>query len=271
MLTLVLSLLKEVIPTLYNSIYKASEHLATEINSLERKLTTLPDGNLICCHHKSFFKWYHRTATDRIYIPKSNESLIQALSQKKYLTCLLEDYQNEKYAMDAYLKTHKDSKVNKLFQTTPELTKFLSCPTHSNSDILQEWINEPFPTNPNHPENLIHLTPNGHSTRSKSEAMIAMSLFNNNIPYRYECKLILNNICIYPDFTIMHPITYQIYYWEHFGMLDDPDYYNSFCKKINLYTASGIIPMQNLIITTETINTPLTTLNIQKTIDFFLK
>lgn len=270
MLTLFLSLFKEVITTLYENILNASQHLATEIEDLERKLTTLPNGNLICCHHNSFCKWYHKTSTDRIYIPKSNESLIQPLAQRKYLTCLLEDYQSEKEAMDAYLRKHKDSKIEKLFQTTPEISKFLP-KTKDKSHILEKWINEPFQTNPNHPEKLIHLTPNGHSTRSKSEAMIAMSLFNNNIPYRYECKLELNNFTIYPDFTIMHPITYQIYYWEHFGMLDDTEYYNTVCKKINMYTSNGIIPMQNLIITCETINSPLTTLSIQKTIDCFLK
>ena len=40
--------------------------------------------------------------------------------------------------------------------------------------------------------------------RSKSEAMIAMSLYVQKIPYRYECELKLGSITLFPDFTIRH-------------------------------------------------------------------
>ena len=59
--------------------------------------------------------------------------------------------------------------------------------------------------------------------RSKSEAMIAMSLYVQKIPYRYECELKLGSITLFPDFTIRHPETGEIFYWEHFGMMDKPD------------------------------------------------
>ncbi|MFQ8777759.1 MAG: hypothetical protein ACLR78_10425 [Roseburia sp.] len=60
--------------------------------------------------------------------------------------------------------------------------------------------------------------------RSKSEAMIAMLLHLNAIPYRYECALSLGGVTLFPDFTIRHPVTGVLYYWEHFGLMDDPAY-----------------------------------------------
>lgn len=36
--------------------------------------------------------------------------------------------------------------------------------------------------------------------RSKSEAMIAMNLYVQKIPYRYECELKLGSITLFPRF-----------------------------------------------------------------------
>ena len=54
--------------------------------------------------------------------------------------------------------------------------------------------------------------------------MIAMLLHLNAIPYRYECALSLGGVTLFPDFTIRHPGTGALYYWEHFGLMDDPAY-----------------------------------------------
>jgi len=62
--------------------------------------------------------------------------------------------------------------------------------------------------------------------RYKSEVFIDMALFTNNIPFRYECALELGHSTLYPDFTIRHPKTGEICYWEHFGLMDDPSYRN---------------------------------------------
>ena len=63
---------------------------------------------------------------------------------------------------------------------------------------------------------------NGKMLRSKSEAMIEQALLYANIPYRYECKLELDNKILYPDFTMLHPEMKEKYYWEHMGMMDNP-------------------------------------------------
>lgn len=93
--------------------------------------------------------------------------------------------------------------------------------------------------------------------RSKSEAFIDMLLHANKIPFRYECALTLGSITYYPDFTIMHPKTGEIFYWEHFGMMDDPAYAGKAFSKLHNYSKHGIIPSINLITTYETQDHPL--------------
>ena len=56
------------------------------------------------------------------------------------------------------------------------------------------------------------------------ETIIDKLLFDAGIPFRYEDKLVLGDNTIYPDFTVRHPRTAEYYYWEHFGLLDEPKY-----------------------------------------------
>lgn len=69
------------------------------------------------------------------------------------------------------------------------------------SQELQEWVNTPYQKNERNPENLVNKTQSGHRVRSKSEALIAMFLHKNKIPFRYECLLQINAISIFPNFT----------------------------------------------------------------------
>ena len=62
---------------------------------------------------------------------------------------------------------------------------------------------------------------------------------------------------MYPDFTIKHPKTGKIYYWEHFGRMDDPKYAQNAISKLESYIKNGIIPDIDLISTYETKEHPL--------------
>ena len=62
---------------------------------------------------------------------------------------------------------------------------------------------------------------------------------------------------LFPDFTIRHPKSGEFYYWEHFGLIDDPGYRKNAMSKLQLYASHGIFPTINLITTYETKYTPL--------------
>lgn len=68
-------------------------------------------------------------------------------------------------------------------------------------------------------------------------------LLTNKIPFRYECELQLEETTLYPDFTLRHPLTGQVFYWEHFGMMDNPNYCRNATTKLQLYFSHGIIPL----------------------------
>lgn len=97
-----------------------------------------------------------------------------------------------------------------------------------------------------------------------------MALHVKGIPFRYECALPLGDTIVYPDFTIRHPVTGEIYYWEHFGKMDNPKYAQNCMYKLQNYTSHGILPGINLITTYETQKKPLTSETIERVISEYL-
>ena len=55
----------------------------------------------------------------------------------------------------------------------------------------------------------------------------------------------------------LHPQTETVYYYEHFGMMDDAVYAKNAYSRLQLYATYGIIPSIQLITTYETKDHPL--------------
>ncbi len=134
-------------------------------------------------------------------------------------------------------------------------------------DYSTNWSSEDYDHNLSHPENLIHKTICGYMVRSKSEAIIANCLFLNKIPHRYECALHLDDLLFYPDFTILHPKTHKLFYWEHFGMMDRPSYCEHTFHKLKIYSQYHIIPSIHLITTYETQAHPIDSGQVQRLVN----
>lgn len=96
-----------------------------------------------------------------------------------------------------------------------------------------------------------------------------MFLYKYKIPFRYECILQLDDIFIFPDFTIRHPETGEVFYWEHFGMMDNPNYSKKVLSKLQLYISNGIIPSIQLITTYETKENPLSSEVVEKIVEHY--
>ena len=156
-----------------------------------------------------------------------------------------------------------------MLEETSEFSNLLTTYFSTKISNLSDWTTTPYEKNTNHPEGLKFKTINGYYVRSKSELIIANILISNNIPFRYECALNLGGVTIYPDFTIMHPKTKQIFYWEHFGMIDNPSYASGANSKLHTYISNEIYPTINLITTYETKGYPLNISMVEEIIKYY--
>lgn len=244
---------------IYQKMLKESLRLRGLITRLRREIEKLPDGKLVCIQNGKYHQWYQSDGHIKKYIKKKNKKLIEKLAIKKYLSYQLEDYENERRAIEYYLKHHREDvgKAEHLLTNHSEYRELLSPYFKTNSKELQDWMQEPFEQNTQYNENLILKTISGHTVRSKSEVIIDTLLYINKIPFRYECALKIGKKTYYPDFTIKHPKTGKIYYWEHFGKMTDEEYVRKTCSKLQVYALHGIIPTMNLIMTFETPEHPL--------------
>ena len=125
-----------------------------------------------------------------------------------------------------------------------------------------------------HPENLIHASKRGEKLRSKAEVDIANELFahSDELLYFYELPIYIAalNKYFYPDFTIINLRTGEIWFWEHLGVMDNPEYASNSIYKINMYATEGIVLGKNLLLTMETKNQPLDYRLIQNNINIML-
>ena len=255
---------------IYTRMLEKQQTLETQITILQQKISTFPAGKLIYAKNGAGAKWYRSYGHKPIYIPKKERSLAEQLAYKKYLSLQLTNLLQEKKAVDSYLKYHNPEALQSevAHVNSPEFQDLVA-PNHPIfSEKYRKWMNSPYPQNNSHPENLIHKTLSGNLVRSKSEVLIDTILSKHQISFRYECLLKLNGASFYPDFTILHPKTGELTYWEHFGLMDNPAYAQNAAEKIQLYIANGIIPSIHLITTFETQENPLSLDLVEKIVEY---
>ncbi len=253
---------------IYQNAIEEYQRLKERIDEMERRIAELPEGRLFCVNNGGYYKWYRSNGDNQTYIPKKERKLAEQLAVKKYMSYLVKEYKQEKTALEFYLRHHNTEikPSEKMLTDMPGYQELLAqyfCPL---SVELKNWMNENYERNMSYPEQLTQKASAGKYVRSKSEVLIDMALFKNKIPFRYECALQLGETTVYPDFTIRHPKTGRTYYWEHFGMIDNPVYRKNTILKLQNYISNGIIPTIQLITTYETKENQLNMEKIEKII-----
>lgn len=231
-----------------------AKRILQEMNTLVRKYASFPNEKLICAKNRKYFKYYKSDGRVRTYISNEQMDFARILAAKEHYERLKTKY-NHILKMIAYYERHIEqdqAAIDALFAPNSGYKPLLE--EFSNSIDFSNWVTEPYATNPAYPEGKKFRTQTGIYVRSKSEKMIADTLSAYQIPYRYEAALHLD-YNIYPDFTIRHPETGEIYYYEHFGMVDNPDYRERMLDKLDMYMRHGIY---ELLYTIETKDRPLT-------------
>ncbi|MBP5654026.1 MAG: hypothetical protein J6X33_00775 [Clostridiales bacterium] len=192
-------------------------------------------------------------------IDPQNTSLIQQLIQKNYLQKVLAVAKKEKKAIDRFIASYPKTAVEDVYDALSEDRQRYITPVYPNPDeYAEEWQNTPYVGKALEEGVYTFTTVKGEKVRSKSEKIIADELARNGIPYKYECPLRIGRIVIHPDFTILKKSNMKVYYWEHCGKSDDPDYYtHHIVRRTSQYAAEGIIIGKGLYMTFESSKMPL--------------
>lgn len=253
------------------------------INEIERRLKSitaaakkLPEGRLNVSESNGMVQNYHvigkRGDKDyrRIYLGKSKQDLIEQLALKEYYKSEYYDLLREKEMLQPLLMLENPSKLNQFHYRSEKYGQYVMAGKYQNFDA-DKWMHEDYPSSAPFQENRTHKAIGGTMVRSKAEEEIIHLLRDKNIPYRYECDLYVGGDYVAcPDFTLIKPGTMEVYYFEHFGRMDDPIYVHRNINKIQKYIDHGIYPMINLLISSETKDRPLDITLVDKMLDHFI-
>ncbi len=110
--------------------------------------------------------------------------------------------------------------------------------------------------------------------RSKNELIIAEELYYYGLKFWYEKGLEIiiskkgtyNSEIIYPDFTVELEDN-SLMFWEHFGMMDKPEYQEKNYLRLQKYLSNGIYPPKNLILTFDGENMPFDNNGVKRIIE----
>lgn len=114
---------------------------------------------------------------------------------------------------------------------------------------LDKWAERAGDANSYFEKRRVLITSDGTCVRSKSELIIYEFLLSKGVKFLYEDPIIVGGRTRYPDFKILRESDGKIILWEHFGMMELPEYERDASAKINEYTKAGYWPMDNLICT----------------------
>ena len=245
------------------ALLSRKKELEKAIAVAEACLKGAPEGRLkISSTHGK--EQYHLIRSNEIensitkYLSKSNQELVNQLAQRDYTHSFLRAAHAELKAIDSLL--HKgvlfssDSTYSRLSSCRKKLVKPFMIDDDTYASL---WEKKPFDPNPNPPENKKFCTERGEMVRSKSEMIFANMFYDMGIPYKYECPIKFKSGLIYhPDFTLLKKSTREIFYHEHLGRLDDPQYMADKLPRFDEFRRNGIFFGKNLIVTYETDNRP---------------
>lgn len=271
---------QRIIPVLKTRIFELSKLLAIK----QKALKAAPEGNLRISKSNGVVQYYHKSTSEKNgghYILAKNKKLAQQLAQKEYDKKVFEAANQELKLLNRALRQYEQLQLrNKIVETIfLRLTKMrqkLINPVHLSDEVFAEqWLRLSYEKKSFAEDSIKYATARGDFVRSKSENIIADTLYRMSIPYRYEFPLELKTeegrrIKIHPDFCCLNLRTRQEFYWEHFGMMDVSDYAEKAVAKLKLYAHNGIFPGRNLIISTETSGQPVSTKLIEKNAREFL-
>lgn len=241
------------------------------IAKLEGALQKLPDEP-ICTRKRSGYyeycirkkdedgKWHEK------YLSAKDIEYIKQCCEAAYFRKLIPVLKKERGVLQNFLKQFNPDEKYDVWASLPDGYKELTPQVVRNKkEKCTAWEQGEFEANPMQIPGARYVSKKGEVMRSRIELIVADMLFDLGVSYRYECRLDLASDYVFPDFTIMHPESLELYYIEIFGMMDDPKYENDAFRKISKYAASDVY--SHLIMFFDHKDAPISPVHIRHTLE----
>lgn len=237
-----------------DDIERLCDNLRKREADLRDELKALPDGEFYAYGSDGCKRYYQRFRREgnrkkekRLGV-KNDPGLLSSLVRKKYVTEALLRLEKDITAADKFLALYvpadENSVMEKFLDKHPELAGSIyrqTAGTRRHGYAAGEPVSF-------HEESLTSTAADGSCRRSKGEILIGAKLDHYKIEYTYEA-LAHPDLPFRPDFRIRRPRDGKILFWEHLGLVNDPEYMAYNQRKIAAYETVGIVPWDNLIIT----------------------
>lgn len=265
-----------IIPAVSNRIVQLERLLDKVTRSQVRLKRDAPVGRLRVDKSGKYVRYYHvqeKGDTHGIYIPKSKLVLARNLAQQEYNSKIIDVIDKQLRILRRLSREYTPGQMDEPLEKLNADKRPLILPVQfSREEFAQRWLGRTY-EHKSFGENVSeYYTADGLRVRSKSEVIIADSLSRMGVPFKYECPCRVKGLGkIHPDFTCLNLRTRKKILWEHFGMMDSPDYSVKAVTRINSYGASGYNLGFNLIASFETAANPLSAKTVVRMIEQYLK
>jgi len=246
--------MKEIGDVLRKKVKILAEVLARYNSRLQK-----PEGTLKVCSKKSGNYFYLRKGGELTYMKHEDVAAARRLVQRelewKSVPEIRHDIEVLSEAVEIADSWPWERILNRMSPAKRELARL---PVKSDAEMEAEWLSRDRRTLEFRDGDRIYQSASGQYYRSKSEAMLADMFEESGLVFVYEQEIYLRGIgSVYPDFTLFLPGSGCEVIWEHFGMMDNPEYANRAIKKIRDYAACGFTLGDNFICTFESQHVPL--------------
>jgi len=222
---------------------KKIHYHANLITLLKLELETLPKGSMKMSGGKYYYQVYQNSQKSIT----QNKKLIAQYCRKAIVLFLIKHLEKER-TLPAHL--HKKRSINDIIATLP--AAYQNFPQHYYyHSQYNDWLKMKAPPTKFHAENQKYAIGDNQFVRSKSEMIITNLLKKYGIPFLYEVPFQTDGNNTYPDFLILCPYTGRLTVWEHFGLLNDPEYQKKMKNKIARYHQLGFKLFETVIYTFE--------------------
>ena len=290
-----------------NEIIKILTDTSSELGEIIALAGAKPDEVLQfkTMRGKTCFFSYSKKTGNQVYIRKTDKDQLARLATNQYETKLKTAAEKEKHQIDSCLeilsKDPESSDVNKV-KIPEQIKQHVRSSELTREGYARKWqeSNSVVKKRRTHKQDDYHKfkTLRGDYVASKSEVIIADRLFVKGIPYHYEIAFtpeatvdlsrpVYNELgmisgyevigfspfdedTLHPDFYVLNTRTRKAYFWEHLGMMDDPEYCKKNFNRFMRILDAGYIIGEDLIVTHEDKKHPLMTEEIDRIIEKYL-